>query len=179
MLSRLVITFLPRSKHLLISWLRALSAVILEPPKIKSDAVSTVSLSMGREVYSNLYVVNKQIESTSPSVLGQLHCVCNWHMALSSFYLLPVAIVELDRIIRDDMQSVFPPRFSSIIQKTHIEYITSLVLASQVHSLVTCEVNSSHREYPFTEKVTWMGNRFLQYIKYCGRDRRASLVAQW
>ena len=36
-LSRLVITFLPRSKHLLISWLQSPSAVILEPPKIKSD----------------------------------------------------------------------------------------------------------------------------------------------
>ena len=40
MLSRLVITFLPRSKHLLISWLKSPSAVILEPPKIKSDIVS-------------------------------------------------------------------------------------------------------------------------------------------
>ena len=42
MLSRLVITFLPRSKHLLISWLQSPSAVILEPQKIKSDTVSTV-----------------------------------------------------------------------------------------------------------------------------------------
>ena len=40
MLSRLVITFLRRSKHLLISWLHSPSAVILEPPKIKSDTVS-------------------------------------------------------------------------------------------------------------------------------------------
>ena len=40
MLSRLVITFLPRSKHLLISWLQSLSAVILEPQKIKSVTVS-------------------------------------------------------------------------------------------------------------------------------------------
>ena len=44
MLSRLVITFLPRSKRLLISWLQSPSAVILEPPKIKSDTVSTLSL---------------------------------------------------------------------------------------------------------------------------------------
>ena len=43
MLSRLVITFLPRSKHLLISWLQSPSTVILEPPKIKSRTVSTVS----------------------------------------------------------------------------------------------------------------------------------------
>ena len=43
MLSRLVITFLPRGKRLLISWLQSPSAVILEPRKIKSDTVSTVS----------------------------------------------------------------------------------------------------------------------------------------
>ena len=50
MLSRLVITFLPRSKRLLISWLQSLSAVILEPRKIKSDTVSTVSPSISHEV---------------------------------------------------------------------------------------------------------------------------------
>ena len=43
MLSRLVITFIPRSKHLLISWLQSPSAVILESPQIKSVTVSTVS----------------------------------------------------------------------------------------------------------------------------------------
>ena len=50
MLSRLVITFLPRSKRLLISWLQSPSAVILEPPKINSSAVSTVSPSISHEV---------------------------------------------------------------------------------------------------------------------------------
>ena len=50
MLSRLVITFLPRSKHLLISWLQSPSAVILEPPKIKSLTVSIVSPSIYHEV---------------------------------------------------------------------------------------------------------------------------------
>ena len=50
MLSRLVITFLPRSKRLLISWLQSPSAVILEPRKIKSDTVSTVSPSVSHEV---------------------------------------------------------------------------------------------------------------------------------
>ena len=43
MLSKLVITFLPRSRRLLILWLQSPSAVILEPPKLKSDTVSTVS----------------------------------------------------------------------------------------------------------------------------------------
>ena len=56
-LSRLVITFLPRSKHLLISWLQSPSVVILEPPKINSDTVSTVSPSIspgviGRVAYT-------------------------------------------------------------------------------------------------------------------------------
>ena len=50
MLSRLDIAFLPRSKCLLISWLQSPSAVILEPPKIKSDTVSTVCPSISHEV---------------------------------------------------------------------------------------------------------------------------------
>ena len=50
MLSRLVTTFLPRSKSFFISWLQSPSSVILEPPKIKSDTVSTVSPSISHEV---------------------------------------------------------------------------------------------------------------------------------
>ena len=50
MLSRLVITFLPRSKRLLISWMQSPSAVILEPLKLKSDTISTVSPSISHEV---------------------------------------------------------------------------------------------------------------------------------
>ena len=50
MLSKLVITFLTRSKRLLISWLQSPSAVISEPGKIKSDTVSTVYLSICHEV---------------------------------------------------------------------------------------------------------------------------------
>ena len=49
-LSRLVITFLPGSKHLLISWLQSPSAVILEPKKIKFDTVSTVFPFISHEV---------------------------------------------------------------------------------------------------------------------------------
>ena len=50
MLSRLVITFLPRSKRSLISWLQSPSAVILEPPKIKSLTLSIASPSICHEV---------------------------------------------------------------------------------------------------------------------------------
>jgi len=49
-LSRLVIAFLPRSNHLLISWLQSLSAMIFEPKKIKSVPVSIVSPSICHEV---------------------------------------------------------------------------------------------------------------------------------
>ena len=49
-LTGLVIAFLPRSKHLLISWLQSPSAVILEPKKIKPTTVSTVSLSICHEI---------------------------------------------------------------------------------------------------------------------------------
>ena len=50
MLSRLVLTFLPRSKRVLISWLQSQSAVILEPPKMKSVIASTVSPSICHEL---------------------------------------------------------------------------------------------------------------------------------
>ena len=53
MLSRLVITFLPRGKHLLISWLQYPSSVILEPPKLKSVTVSTVSQFICHEVMNH------------------------------------------------------------------------------------------------------------------------------
>ena len=50
MLSTLVITFLPRSKHLLISWMQSPYTIILKPPKIKSLTVSAVSLSICHEM---------------------------------------------------------------------------------------------------------------------------------
>ena len=54
MLSRLVINFLPKSKRILISWLQSLSAVILEPRKIKSDTVFTVFPSISHEVMGRM-----------------------------------------------------------------------------------------------------------------------------
>ena len=60
MLSRLVIAFLPRSKHLLISWLKSPSAVILEPKRIKSTTVFTVVPSIFHEVVRPYYgIYNK------------------------------------------------------------------------------------------------------------------------
>ena len=89
MLSRLVITFLPRSKRLLISWLQSPSAVILEPPKIKS---ATVSPSICHEVMGPdamilvfwPYHVLHYLREWSPLILrARFFCVClfvflNW-----------------------------------------------------------------------------------------------------
>ena len=61
MLSRLVITFLPRSKCLLISWLQSPSAVISEPRKIKSDTVSTVSPSISHEVVGRKKILDHSL----------------------------------------------------------------------------------------------------------------------
>ena len=80
MLSRLVITFLPRSKCLLISCLQSPSAVILEPPKIKSDTVSTLSLHdalpiclrLGRKVMTNLDSILKSRDITLPTKVHQV-----------------------------------------------------------------------------------------------------------
>ena len=51
MLSRFVITFLPKTKRFLISWLQSPSAVILEPPKVKSVTVSIASFRKGKYTY--------------------------------------------------------------------------------------------------------------------------------
>ena len=85
MLSKLVITFLSRSKHLLISSLRSPSAVILEPPKIKSVAVSIVSPSICHEVMGpdamsfkptfslSSFTFIKRLFSSSLSAIGWCH----------------------------------------------------------------------------------------------------------
>ena len=73
MLSTLVITFLPRSKGLLISRLQSPSAVILEPPKIKSDTVSNVYPSICHEVHpkgdqSWVFIERTDVEAETPTL---------------------------------------------------------------------------------------------------------------
>ena len=75
MLSRLVISFLPRSKRLLISWLQAPSAVILEPKKIKSLTVSIVSPFIGHEVIAtsqNAHLILGCLNDTAHAPLSSL-----------------------------------------------------------------------------------------------------------
>ena len=110
MLSRLVITFLPRSKHLFISWLQSPSAVILEPKEIKSVTVSIVSPSISHEVmgpdamilvfwmlsfkptFSLSYFTFIRRLFSSSSLLSMIKCrqsfrFCVWPFYLQSTYL--------------------------------------------------------------------------------------------
>ena len=75
MLSRLVIAFLPRSKHLLISWLHSPSAVILEPKKIKSVTVSIISPSISHELmgYHDLRFLNIEFQANFFTLLFHFH----------------------------------------------------------------------------------------------------------
>ena len=79
MLSRLVITFLPRSKRLLISWLQSPSAVILEPKKIKSDTVSTVYTAYTVGPSNSLHTQQKCSHMYQNYIPENAHCctVCN------------------------------------------------------------------------------------------------------
>ena len=82
MLSRLIITFLVRSKHLLISWLQSPSAVILEPPKIKSDTVSTVLPPISHEMMGPMWLLATK----------GLNCVprkwCHFQQSILSLFLV-------------------------------------------------------------------------------------------
>ena len=91
MLSRLIIAFLPRSKHLLISWLQSPSAVILEPPKIKSVTVSIVSPSICHEVMGPdaMILVFWMLSFTHPVTL---HCPWNPYVSYHPKPVFPFAI---------------------------------------------------------------------------------------
>ena len=109
MLRRLVITFLPRSERLLISWLQSPSVMILEPPKIKSDTVSTVSPSISHEVMgpdalilvfwmlsfkptfslSSFTLIKRLFSSSSSSAIGcHLHIWGYWYFSQQSWFQL-------------------------------------------------------------------------------------------
>ena len=109
MLSRLVITFLSRGKCLLISWLQSPSAVILEPPKIKSVTVSTVSPSICHEVMGpvamilvfwmlSCWVLSLLFHTPlSPSLRGSLVLLCFlrvlWYAYLRLLIFLPAILI--------------------------------------------------------------------------------------
>ena len=83
MLSKLVITFLLRSKHLLISWLQSPSAVILEPRKIKSATVSTVSPSI-----SSISQKEKDVQNQGGDLARIQHADLLWSKCAEIIYSL-------------------------------------------------------------------------------------------
>ena len=99
MLSRLVITFLPRSKRLLISWLQSPSAVILEPPKIKSATVSNVFQSICHEVMGLDAVI---------LVLWMLSCK-------PAFWLSSFTFIKRLFSSSSLLQGIFPTQGSSLL----------------------------------------------------------------
>ena len=91
MLSRLVITFLPRRKRLLISWLQSPSAVILEPPKVKSDTISTVSPSICHEVMGpDAMILVFWMLSFKPTSVYTMHKFSNVYNDLPKMYIIPL-----------------------------------------------------------------------------------------
>ena len=97
MLSRLAITFLQRSKHLLISWLQSPSAGILEPLKIKSVTVSNVSLSICDKVMEpDAMILTFSMLSFKP----KCHCLLSLSSRGSSFSSLSALRVVLSAYLR-------------------------------------------------------------------------------
>ena len=93
MLSKFVIAFLPRSKWLLTSWLQSPSAVILEPPKIKSDTVSTVSQSIFHEVVGpDVMILDFWMLNFKPAFSLSFFSFLKRHFSSSSLY--PIRVVS-------------------------------------------------------------------------------------
>ena len=107
-LSRLVITFLPRSKRLLISWLQSPSAVILEHKKIKSDTISTVSPSISHEVVGpNATIFVFWMLSFKPTFSLSTFTLCLWpHLKCFDFCWESALLLLL---WTNPPQGLFPP----------------------------------------------------------------------
>ena len=100
MLSRLVITFLPRSKHPLISWLQSPSAVILEPPKIKSATVSNISPSICHEVMElDAMILESPHKATKTSTAKRKKKLECFHEALRVLWAIGTASAVLQGLI--------------------------------------------------------------------------------
>ena len=114
MLSRLVITFLPRSKHLLISWLQSPSAVILEPRKTKS---ATVSLSICHEVMGpDAMILVFWMPTYSFHLFLDWVCVCVCVLFL--VFGFAVVVIKLYEMYILEIKSVMAAYFASIFSQS-------------------------------------------------------------
>ena len=139
MLPRLVITFLPRSKCLLISWLQSPSAVILEPKKIKSDTVSTVCPSISHEVmgpdamilvfwmlsfrptFSLSFTFIKRLTFCKPSINSVVLCLTLQPHGLWLAKLCPWNSPEKNTGVGSHflLQGIFPTQGSNLLRLLH------------------------------------------------------------
>ena len=122
MLSRLVITFLPRSKHLFILWLQSLSAVILEPRKIKSAPLSTVSSSISHEVMGPVAMILVfWMLSYLDSILKSRHITFSTRVHLVKAMVFPVVVYGCECwTIKKPEHQWFDAFLKCKIQKTKI-----------------------------------------------------------
>ena len=98
MLSRLVITLLPRSKRLLVSWLQSPSAVILEPQETKSDTLSTVSPSISHEVMLSSVIYALKFAYKVLHYL-QLAQILSWHWLLLIVWCYILSFIDIYDLI--------------------------------------------------------------------------------
>ena len=131
MLSRLVITFLPRSKHLLISWLQSPSVVILEPPKIKSDPVCTVSPSISHEVMGPdamifvFWMLSQLFHSPlSLSLLFTIFLLLNFY-SLDAVQHLLIFVILFQYALKLDLRKKLKNNMSQILLIRKIQHFSS------------------------------------------------------
>ena len=125
MLSRLVITFLPRSKHLLISWLQSPSTVILEPQKIKSDKCDSKESHQEKWLTGILQMFQKNKEgrkSQAPSQTFSGECLIQM---LKVFRCQEISFQQWIVMSRDEETQIY--LFSILLQTIAMEFQVNLV----------------------------------------------------
>ena len=129
MLSRLVIAFLPRSKHLLISWLQSPSTLILEPKEIKSVTVSTVSPSICHEVMVlDATVFSFWMLSFKPT------------FSLSAFTFIKGSSLYVINVVSSAYLGISPPNEYARLVSFRMDWLDLLAVQGTVKSLLQCNI---------------------------------------
>ena len=165
-LSRLVIAFLPRSKHLLISWLQSQSAVILEPRKIKSAFVSTVSPSICHEVMGPdaMILVVWMLSFKPPFSLSSFTFIKRFFRSSSLSAIRVVSSAYLRSLIF--LLAILIPACASTSPAFHMMY-SAYKLNKQGDNIQPWRTpfpiwNQSVLSYPILTVASWPAHRFLR-----------------
>ena len=193
MLSSLVITFLPRSKCLLISWLQSPSAVILEPKEIKSATVSTVSPSICHEVMANRVLPREHtghtkhplpttqektlhMDITRWSTIDYILCSQRWRSSIQSAKIRPEADCGSDHELLIAKVSLKLKK----VGKTTRPFRYDL---NQIPYVYTVEVTNRFKVLDLLECLVNYGQRFVTLYRRQGlrpspRKRSSPALAQ-